>query len=477
MIEQADLNFNKQNAAIRPAFSDFPVSRKSYFSLPPESEKQVKQEKNHKLGITIAASAVILGLGVLAMMRGLPKGVTQKTIELAKILENKVTKLANESKTSKAAKFYKNALTKVQNLSQYFNSVNNATTLKDIWFGKICGKCGFLNKGAKKITALFEKFSRRTVQNGYNQAQYRFNRMSETFGTYDELIARNPNKQITINGVTKAAQEWLKDISGKRTVMLNNFNLNFGKNALQHRYTSVKEAMTDLDEAVLYFINGGSKDAKVWKLNFKDVKNKEIWNRRIEYLKQKLSQKELYDTFIPQTLLEHDKINLKNTVNGYKNIITGCPDKKGQLEEIMEIYKYLLEPKEFGKLKTCSDKAVKQLDKAVSLETDKFFDKLRDITLGSAPTDVLSMVTGLGAVGIGLTKTDNKQDRVSILLKYGIPALGTIATSLCLGAALVSGGSAFLLSLLSGLIINKIGTAADNYIAGHRSLKSDKNIL
>ena len=97
------------------------------------------------------------------------------------------------------------------------------------------------------------------------------------------------------------------------------------------------------------------------------------------------------------------------------------------------------------------------------METDKFFNKLRDLTLGSAPTDCLSMLTGISAIGIGLTKADDNNERVSVMLKYGIPALGTIATSLCLGAALISGGAAFVYSTLSGLCMNKIGTKVDEY--------------
>ena len=129
----------------------------------------------------------------------------------------------------------------------------------------------------------------------------------------------------------------------------------------------------------------------------------------------------------------------------------------------MEIYRHLLPPAEFQKLQRASDSAVKKLDRAVLLETDKFFDKLRDLELGSAPTDFLSMVTGLVTVGAGLTKAEDNDERISVSLKYGIPALSAIATSLYLGATLVSGGSALVLSTISGLLMNKVGTKVDEY--------------
>ena len=50
---------------------------------------------------------------------------------------------------------------------------------------------------------------------------------------------------------------------------------------------------------------------------------------------------------------------------------------------------------------------------------------------------------------------------ISASLKYGIPAVGAIATSLYCSAKLISGGKALLFGLLSGWVINKIGVFAD----------------
>ena len=447
MISQVCVNSNKQNSANLKAFSDFPASRNSWFLPAAETEKKVKEEKNHKLGITIAASALVLGFSVLALMRGLPKGLTGKTAELLRFLENKVTKFSDETKNSRAAKIYEYSLKKVKDISVYFNSVNNLTTFKDIMFGKLMNKTKVTSKASKKVTNLFEKFTRMTVKNGYEKAHYGFTRLLDVFNAADnKIIARNLNEIITINGETKTAKEWLTSLSAKKLNMKIKMDLNFGDNAITKRYKKVKKTMNGLEQKVL--------DAA--KLN--DPKNS-------------VKNKELYDTFLPQSILESDKTALKNEVAALqKSLLTG---EKDSLKEIMDIYKHLLPPEEFQKLERYYNKAAKKLDKAVQLETDKFFDKLRDLTLGSAPTDVLSIVTGLGTVGIGLTKADDNNDRVSILLKYGIPALGAIATSLCLGAALISGGTALVLSMLSGLVLNKIGSKADNFLTEFKEAQSD----
>ena len=68
----------------------------------------------------------------------------------------------------------------------------------------------------------------------------------------------------------------------------------------------------------------------------------------------------------------------------------------------------------------------------------------------------------IGAVGYYVSKSDNRDERISASLKYGIPAVGAIATSLFCTAKLISGGKAMFLGLVSGWAINKIGVFVDD---------------
>ncbi len=438
MINQVSANYNTYNTEMPRPFSDFNALRGNYYFSAPVQTDEDKKHRSAKLGATIATSAIVLGFGVLALMKGLPKGFTRKIENLRTVLEEKVAKLSDEAKSSRMAGFYKYSLNKAEKASEYLNSVNNASTFKDILFGRLMRKTKPTRKIAEKITAVFERFSRKTVVGGYNNAYNRFNRMYEVFGAADnKIILENADKVVTINGKTLTAKEWLKLISGKKLDMSQAFNSYFGKDAVNMRYQTTKKSMSDLEK-------------KVWELSFGDVKNN-------------YKNKEIYDTFLPEAILDGSKSSLKKQVNWYRDIIAGNSDKPGHLDEIMEIYRHLLPPAEFQKLQRASDSAVKKLDRAVLLETDKFFDKLRDLELGSAPTDFLSMVTGLVTVGAGLTKAEDNDERISVSLKYGIPALSAIATSLYLGATLVSGGSAFVLSTISGLLMNKVGTKVDEY--------------
>ena len=135
---------------------------------------------------------------------------------------------------------------------------------------------------------------------------------------------------------------------------------------------------------------------------------------------------------------------------------------KGELQEILSAYKEILPRSEYLKIKARVESAVKSLDKSIDIETVQYFDKARDLKLGSAPTDVISILTTVGAVGYYLNKADSTDDKYSVSLRYGIPAIGAIATSLYCTARLVSGGKAMLLGLLSGWVMNKAGTEVDN---------------
>lgn len=96
------------------------------------------------------------------------------------------------------------------------------------------------------------------------------------------------------------------------------------------------------------------------------------------------------------------------------------------------------------------------------METVQFYDKLRDLVLGSAPTDALSILFSAGAIGYGLTKADSKEEKISVTLKSGIPVVAAVGTSLYCSAGLVSGSKAMFVGLLSGLVMNKIGVYVDN---------------
>lgn len=145
---------------------------------------------------------------------------------------------------------------------------------------------------------------------------------------------------------------------------------------------------------------------------------------------------------------------------------------KGAIQEILTIYKKLIPREDYLKVKESANRTVKYIDNAITKETDNFFDMTRDLKMGSAPTDILSILAAIGAIGVGLSKSENKDQQYSVLLKAGIPAVGAIATSLYFSASLVSGGRAMLYGGISGLLISKAGTMLDEYRKKHFPVKT-----
>ncbi|MBP7212327.1 hypothetical protein KBA27_05780, partial [bacterium] len=135
-------------------------------------------------------------------------------------------------------------------------------------------------------------------------------------------------------------------------------------------------------------------------------------------------------------------------------------DKKGEMEEILGIYK-TLSPKNYTGVKKSADKATKALQKATDIEENKLFDKVRDFKVGIVAADMVTVGTSLGIVGSGLITADNNDERASVSLRYGIPVLGAVTTSLLCTAKLISGPKAIVLGLGSGEVIHKIGNYVD----------------
>lgn len=158
--------------------------------------------------------------------------------------------------------------------------------------------------------------------------------------------------------------------------------------------------------------------------------------------------------------------NIKNTINA---------GQKGKLQETLTYLKAVLPRNEYLEIRRQVYKTSDKLNKITTAEGDLYFDKLRDITLGSALTDItFGMISPLAMMGVAIAADDTTDERISTTLKLGIPLLGGVATSTALLFMLVAGGKAMALAALSSLILNRIGTAADNVLKTHQEEKNPK---
>lgn len=539
-------NYNKKNP-----FADFSLNPSTQSSLlknlqpaAPDSfeAKQTEEKQTKKLGKTIAFSALGAGAAILFLMRGLPKNAYKTIEKWTEKLENKLNKQRQNGQVGKFEEFYTFTLNKLNKFLEKAKSINNFVSIKDISFEKLMSKTKVTKKIHSKITEVYEKIGRHTVQKSYDKAKTRINGLFQTFEDYDEKILSNvKNKNDLVEG--KTVENWLDEVENYKTLIRRTWNANCGQRARDARFKTMKDDVATLSN-------------DVWEATVGNLKN--------------LKQKKMYETFIAEEMLAGKKLRLINETRQARFIITrdiddiynssldiihhittfiktkdsasrqiikdlrlkleswkklsGPSEKanrlklnaeinemlnklsqsikenknlhgyntetvnqlvsniqdinkimgengKGALQEMLTIYKKILPREDYLKLKQHVNKTVKDIDNAITKETDNFFDMNRDLKLGSAPTDILSILATIGAVGAGLSKSENKDQQQSVLLRAGIPAIGAIATSLYFSASLVSGGRSMLYGAISGLAISKAGSMLDEYRKKHFPVK------
>ena len=181
------------NTSQRSAFSNFSQPKNGYYiNAPFNNEETQRKESNHKLGKTIAVSALVVGFGTLAILSG---GVNKGT---AKFLNKWKLKLQQKmAQSSKFKNFYRFAVGKIDSFLSKSESINNFTTLKDVFFQRLMwGKDGnrsFTRKIHEGITKYFDKVSRKTVNSSYSNTYDKFAGLSEYFASVNEQVLKNHN--------------------------------------------------------------------------------------------------------------------------------------------------------------------------------------------------------------------------------------------------------------------------------------------
>ncbi len=409
-----------------------------------------KEKRGRKIGLIIASGAVAATLTVLAFTRGIPKNTYKWLDKLSKQIGKHINQRKIHGNNGHITELFNKIHYKVSRFGEKAKSINNVTTFKDLLFMKLMYKNKHTTKVHKNITKWFEGLARRTVNHCYEGAENRFATLFDLFNKSGK--SATIDTQITVNGVTKSTAEWLKELVEKQKYLQEKLNNCFGKQARQGRYASMSHATKNLDK-------------DVWQIGVNGIGEKGLSGRM-----QHMKNAKLHSSFIAEELLAKHKAGLVSKTNLMRDSVII------DTNEILEIYKAILPKKEYAILLRKANLAINDLKKAVNTENNEFFDKLRDLKLGSGPTDVLSIIGTTGAVGAGLAMADNKDERISALLKYGIPAIGGIATSLIMTVSLISGFTAMFAGLVIGEAMNIAGSKVDKMIKHHNKLEQDKEL-
>ena len=267
-------------------------------------------------------------------------------------------------------------------------------------------------------------------------------------------------------------EEWLapikltyqKDLAIPKTIISNN---------IDDKFLNSFQLLKNLDRLIT------TRDTKSRSM-LKEIFSKLGEYRKLSGAKEKISRQELNKDIESRInlLLENISKNPQYEENVVKNMeaisqelkFVINSEQKGKLQESLTYLKAILPKEQYRKIKKQVYETTDQLNNVTKGEGDLYFDKLRDIVLGSAFSDIVfGMITPFATMGTILALEDTKEDRISTTLRLGIPLIGGIATSTAFLFMLASGGKALVMSSLIGGGLNILGTFADEKLIKNKS--------
>lgn len=507
-------------------FSDFKQPQNGYYINTSSETNEYKKKKNNKLGKTITLSALAVGFGTLAIFNGrLNKGATKYLNKWRIALEQKIAKGGKYQNFYRyALGKTESFLAKTESINN-FTTFKDVICQRLMW-GKKGERTftrriheGITN-AFNKISRSTVNSSYATTQNKFSRLTEHLASINDeilrskpadtavanTINALNSRIAsvnQTLEKGFGINARTQRLKEVNKATDGLFEYFwnaslsdINNFRTkDMWQSYIAETYMLPAKNKLAADTSALrrlishnifdsYKASSGFVDELQKMVNPKDLETNKILNSIRGSLTKYKKLSGANEATERAGLCNEIKQGLKSLTESFKNLATDQKydentlkkvaefsskienairnNSKGELEEILTGYKSLLPRDKYLKLKAEVANAVKSLDKSIDIETVQYVDKARDLKLGAAPTDILSILTTIGAVGYYVSKSDNRDERISASLKYGIPAVGAIATSLFCTAKLISGGKAMFLGLASGWAINKIGVFVDD---------------
>ena len=496
------------------------------------SPAQARKTNNlNKIGLSIAGTMVFAAGIVFFLLTGGPKGVAKGFTNLSQYFERLILESNMNTKTTpnKILLYLHNA---TSNIVRYIDALNNFTSFKDMLFTKIMGVTSFTEKIHKKITNVFEKIGLREVKKRYKSTDKKFEQTNNLLDALSKRLTDAELKEsVKIGDKTKTKAQWLEEIKNLNNEINSVYDRNFGEDARHTRYLQMQNIVKDLldkfkdmkiflswDTLTKFIAESAIAENKmtiqastdsarnlltftlkdmakssndlvldmVKLFGYKDTKNIEtlskIRGKINEFLKYK--GKDLYT----KSEINREILNLQNEIqiaidNHTMDSTTGGAilDKlqklgeglnnfeEGKIQKVLNICKEILPEQNYKVLKESYESEIKSLDKSIKTETEDFMSKLRDLSLGSAPTDILTILASFGVLSFQLGQSKDKEHRQSILLKYGFPAIAGIGVSLYCNAKLYAGTKSLFIGAISSWVLNRIGDILD------KNLKNYKN--
>ena len=421
---------------------------------------EVKERKHNKRAITVGG--IVTGVMLTVML--LNPRYSSKIAQKLKNRQAELVKKVNETKNSKFVnKIYDIYLQTTQAVSNGINFVNNWNPYKDIMFKNFCSKekefsgiknvrirnkvvkannkiVKYTSKIHSGITNIFDNISKFTVKQSYKQSLKKLNKL--------EVFLKEKTANLTVSEKAEIEAK-LKEISEIKKY--------FNEKTVISRIDAQKDYMSNLERDFMSKFDMFSSS----------LTNK--WVKKGDYF-----VKNLY--YWPEEILKtsRDKVETEG-LTVVEKLIGDGKNKSGLYNDLIEIISPKLSSKDNKALEKIMQKADKSLRVANHNECVEYFDKKRDLILGSAPTDIVTATVSLAGAGIAIASADDKRQRLSRLVTGVIPALGGVGVSMAMAAALVSGGKGLIIGAAASLVLNRLGIVFDKYVLGNKQEYDEEN--
>ena len=374
------------------------------------------------------------------------------------------------------------------------------------------------------VTKFFEWIGRRTVSARY-KASYSSAMETRSLmrSLFKKISSGDMSDIIEVNGVSQTRKYWIAELKRLSAELEQGYDKAFGEQAIAGRYKDIKKLSQNVadyfeDKGHFWFwskdtLNEFVAESAATKDKLRIQKQVKLLRRALYYSRKDLaseSNDSIYNItrLVPindtnkMRLLGNIRHNVKEffrhgkssavydaleerilrDVNSLLADIEKMPKgkrrtelikevsmlreqlssyKRGTSQQILDIYRKLLPEEEYDKLYYSFRNSAKKLDSSIKAETEDFIDKVRDLTVGCAPTDILTMLSAFGTLGYYLKKSDSKEQKESVALKYGIPAIAGVITTLFCNAKMYAGSNSLIFGALSTVLVGKMGSIAD----------------
>ena len=391
----------------------------------PESQNEEKK-KSHKTAIRVGSTVLVLS-AIVALLN--PKFSSS----LVNKLKTKSTKAANKAKVDNSLWGAWNKVKEktLNGLTNTIQILNNGNSIKDELFQKLCNKTSFTKNIHQKITKGFDKISRQTVYGKYNS-------VSKQMNTLDDIMQQYKGRLSAEDKII--FEQKLREIDNLQEY----FSSSNVKDRLNHQEKLMENLEKDVTEKIVQ-----AKNTIVGRIKGKKIDNEMKFKDTC--------------TFWAEDSLMHERNGIEEQGTNIINLLVGDgKTKKGAYQEIVELLAPHLNKEEKQAFEESIKQAEKLLRKANKTECVEYFDKKRDLVLGSAPTDVVTALASLIASGIAIGVADSREDRLSRLISGALPVFAGLGVSTALTAMLFSGGKGMALGTGSGMALSALGSAASH---------------